>query len=289
MVIRALLVLALPLAASCYQWREGGELPAGQLVVDQYGGRGGTYGRDLLDVDIDGSFEVLSLYDARVCRGVLGSDEQQRWRAIVRTLQESWVRPDEVPVIDGGRRCASLAPSGQSTGCGRDGGVRQQAANFAYELRSRFAEGECEVVAGAPVLMTSWSVIPIVGTGLGVSGWIDVEWRGGRARYRAIAESDEWSDCPAPTREQRAELDALAQSARDAMPLPRPEWHSAPSDPPDWGWFELSQLFWVSVLVDSPYGERGNRLVGDSSADLYRDIGLALADVCQFATDDPRR
>lgn len=289
MVIRALLILVLPLAVSCYQLQEGGELPAGQLTVDQYGGLGGTYGRDLLHVDIDGSFEVLSLYDARVCRGVLGSDEQQRWRAIARTLQERWVRPDEVPVIDGGSRCASVEPSGQSTGCERDGGVRRQAANFAYELRSRFGEGECEVVAGASVLVTSWSAIPLVGTEPGVSGWIDVEWRDGRARFRPIAESDEWSDCPAPTSEQSAQLDALAHAALDAMPLPRPNWYSSPRDPPDSAWFELSQLLWVSAFVDSPYGLRGNRLVGERTAEFYRDIGVALAELCQFATVDPRR
>ncbi|MFK8004464.1 MAG: hypothetical protein AB8H86_33160 [Polyangiales bacterium] len=72
---RALLILALPVLASCYQMAEGGELPAGKLEVEQFGGRVPT-GRDLLEVNADGTFEVLSLYDARVCRGVLGAEER---------------------------------------------------------------------------------------------------------------------------------------------------------------------------------------------------------------------
>ncbi|MFK8004463.1 MAG: hypothetical protein AB8H86_33155 [Polyangiales bacterium] len=198
--------------------------------------------------------------------------------------------PPDFAINAGGPRCASFEPGGQSTACWGDGGVRQQAANFAYELRSRFDDGDCEVLDGAPVLVTSWSVTPIVGAELGVLRVVEVEWRGGFARTRPLLEYDaEWSECPVPTLAQRAQLDALAYAALDAMQLPRPDWYSSPRDPPDWGWFELSQLFWVSVFVDSPYGQRGNRLVGERTAELYRDIGVALAEVCEFATEDPRR
>ena len=277
-MIRALIVL-LPLAASCYLRTEGGELPAGRLEV-------GQIRRDLLEVHGDGTFEVLSLYDARVCRGVLEPTERQRWRAIVGALREPWVRPPpEVVVLGGGSHCASLEPGGRSTGCSSDGGVRQQAADFAYELRARFDDAECDAVDGEPFLVTSWSVIPLIGRDLGISEFVEVEWRGGLARSRPIEEQDEWSACPTPTREQGAHLDALALAARDAMPLPRPDGWSLPNSPPDWGSFELSQIIWVSVFVESSYGYRGNRLVVDP--DLYRDIGLALADVCGFATDEP--
>lgn len=266
---------------------EGGELPAGQLEVQQSGGRGGTYGPDLLHVNTDGSFEVLSLYDAQVCRGVLEPGERQRWRAIVGALRQPWERPPpEVVILDGSSRCASLEPGGQSTGCYSDGGVRRQAADFTYEVRARLDEGDCEPVGGEPFLVTSWSVIPLDGTDLRAPEFMDVEWRDGRARFRPLEEYDEWSDCPPPTSGQRAQLDALALTARDAMPFPRPEMWSLPSRPPNWGWFDLSQLVWVSVFVESPYGERGNRLVG-VDPELYRDIGLALAEVCEFATAEP--
>lgn len=275
------------MTTSCYLSTDGGELPLGRLDVEVNGGLGGHYGHDLLDVDADGTFDVLSLYDARICHGSLEPLERREWRTIVRELQQAWVRPaPAIVVLDGGSRCASLSPGGLSTGCDEDGGVRRLAAEFAHELRARMDDSECEPM-GEPYLNTSWSAYPLGDPESELVGLIEVEWRDGMARSRPIDNYDAWTACAAPTIAQRTRLERLARAARDAMVFPGADRGSLSRRPPESAWFEWSQMYLMSVSVDSPYGRRGNRLLG-VDPDLYRDVALAIAEVCSFAIDERR-
>lgn len=272
-MLRVSLPLTLSLVASCYLSTDGGELPARGLTVTSRPHLGGVWGEDRLEVSADGSFVVLSMFDTRVCQGVLDQTERRLWRDIVHALDQDWAPPPS-PVIDGGSLCASL-DDGRSRGCLGDGGLRQRASLFAHQLR--LATEDCQPVEGAPSL-EAW----VWDEGNSLFAW-ELVWEGGVLRERRMEEHG-WGDftpCPSPSADRIASLDALRDEARERMTVPGP-------DPWDWpagadrlegvpGGVHLFRLF---VYVDSPrHGWRGNRLVVDDP-ELYRRAAEELAAAC---------
>jgi len=231
---------------------------------------------------------VLSVFDARVCRGELDQSERRLWRNVVATLQSPWERPPpEVIVSDVTSICASLESGGESSACRFDGGVRGRASRMAHELRRRLEdEADCEPAPGPVVLSTSWSASRETGDSIEYLGLVEVEWRDGSARMRTMDPVlGDWQTCAAPTEEQSLSMDRLAFSARDALVLPRPSRFDLDTrDIPRTGELGFSQLVFIHVTAGSPYGPRGSRLL--RAPEIYGEAAVTLADLCGFATED---
>jgi hypothetical protein len=272
-VLRGSILLAIPLLGSCYLSTDGGELPARRLTVTSIPHLGGVWGEDQLEASADGSFVVMSMFDTRVCQGVLDQTERRLWRDIVYALDQEW-EPPPSPVIDGGSFCASL-DDGRSRGCLGDGGLRERASLFAHRLR--LATEDCQPVEGTPSLN---ALVWVEGASL--FGW-ELVWENGVLRKRRMEEYG-WGDftaCPSPSADRAAALDALRDEARELMTVPGP-------DPWDWpaGADRLEgvsggvHLFQLAVYVDSPrHGPRGNRLFIDAP-ELYRRAAEELSAAC---------
>jgi len=278
------------LLAGCYLDHDGGQLPAGQLVVEQAPPYGGPWGTELLEVRADGTFEVLSLHDARVCRGELEDDERRFWRRAVDTLQVEWERPPPAVIVDHAlRRCAELTPGGVSDGCWGDPGIRGRATTFAHELRTRLSDVDCEPVEGEVVLYGVLSRTVLDGDEYVGTEDYELWWEEGVLTYADFnpgAVDRELTECE-PSAAQRERLERLALSARDSLAVPH-ESYGRRTESSDGGWLELVQLFWLGVSVRSvEYGTRGRRVFYGSD-ELHREAALLFSEVCGFETEHSR-
>ena len=99
-------------------------LPEGTLVSEHVPHHSGPWGSDVIDVAADGTFSMVSVWDAQLCHGELTPTERRKWRQIEGALARDWERPDEWPRVIAPAQCATLLPHGLSDAFGRRGRTR---------------------------------------------------------------------------------------------------------------------------------------------------------------------